>query len=119
MIKLSYEQQIAFNSLSIIVGNALYALTVVLDVYKRQSSGRPAGSCPWRCPRPCPGPQRQWRNRCLLYTSLTDPAPATTFTLLDGAGDLVVLLTHDLRAEDAAGGIQRVHSGDVYKRQVQ
>ena len=30
MIKLSYEQQIAFNSLSIIVGNALYALTVVL-----------------------------------------------------------------------------------------
>ena len=31
--------------------------------------------------------------------------------LLDGAGDLVVLLTHDLRAEDAAGGIQRVHSG--------
>lgn len=30
MIKLSYKQQIAFNSLSIIVGNALYALTVVL-----------------------------------------------------------------------------------------
>ena len=30
LIKLSYEQQIAFNSLSIIVGNALYALTVVL-----------------------------------------------------------------------------------------
>ena len=30
MIKLSYEQQIAFNSLSIIAGNALYALTVVL-----------------------------------------------------------------------------------------
>ena len=30
MIKLSYEQQIAFNSLSIIVGNALYALTLVL-----------------------------------------------------------------------------------------
>ena len=30
MIKLSYGQQIAFNSLSIIVGNALYALTVVL-----------------------------------------------------------------------------------------
>ena len=30
MIKLSYTQQIAFNSLSIIVGNALYALTVVL-----------------------------------------------------------------------------------------
>ena len=25
--------------------------------------------------------------------------------------DLVVLLTHDLGAEDAAGGIQRVHSG--------
>jgi len=31
--------------------------------------------------------------------------------LLDGTGDLVVLLTHDLRAEDAAGGVQRVHSG--------
>lgn len=30
MIKLSYKQQIAFNSLSIIAGNALYALTVVL-----------------------------------------------------------------------------------------
>ena len=30
MIQLSYKQQIAFNSLSIIVGNALYALTVVL-----------------------------------------------------------------------------------------
>ena len=30
MINLSYKQQIAFNSLSIIVGNALYALTVVL-----------------------------------------------------------------------------------------
>ena len=30
MIKLSYTQQIAFNSLSIIAGSALYALTVVL-----------------------------------------------------------------------------------------
>lgn len=30
MINLSYKQQIAFNSLSIILGNALYALTVVL-----------------------------------------------------------------------------------------
>ena len=30
MIQLSYKQQIAFNSLSIIAGNALYALTVVL-----------------------------------------------------------------------------------------
>ena len=30
MIPLSYKQQIAFNSLSIIAGNALYALTVVL-----------------------------------------------------------------------------------------
>ena len=30
MTKLSYEQQIASNSLSIIVGNARYALTVVL-----------------------------------------------------------------------------------------
>lgn len=30
MIQLSYKQQIAFNSLSIIMGNALYALTVVL-----------------------------------------------------------------------------------------
>jgi len=30
MIKLSYKQQIALNSLSILVGNALYALTVVL-----------------------------------------------------------------------------------------
>jgi len=30
MIQLSYKQQIAVNSLSIIVGNALYALTVVL-----------------------------------------------------------------------------------------
>jgi len=30
MIKLSYKQQIAFNSLSIIAGSALYALTVVL-----------------------------------------------------------------------------------------
>ena len=30
MMQLSYKQQIAFNSLSIIAGNALYALTVVL-----------------------------------------------------------------------------------------
>ena len=30
MIQLSYKQQIAFSSLSIIAGNALYALTVVL-----------------------------------------------------------------------------------------
>ena len=30
MIQLSYKQQIAFRSLSIIAGNALYALTVVL-----------------------------------------------------------------------------------------
>ena len=32
MIKLSYEQQIAFNSLSIIVGNALYALLSLIHI---------------------------------------------------------------------------------------
>ena len=31
--------------------------------------------------------------------------------LLDRTGDFIMLLTHDLRAEDTAGGVQRVHSG--------
>ena len=59
MIQLSYKQQIAFNSLSIIAGNALYALTVVLFLVP---SGLITGAPPalrwestvcWACR--CPG----------------------------------------------------------------
>ena len=43
MIQLSYKQQIAFNSLSIIAGNALYALTVVLFLLRPLITGGATG----------------------------------------------------------------------------
>ena len=55
MTQLTHKQQQLFNALSIVVGNAMYALTVVLflDVYKRQ--GLP---CIRHRRRPCdPAPQ--------------------------------------------------------------